>query len=180
MTQPIAEQAPRKKTWLVVVFVIAGIFGFILLIGVPLAIFGVRKYLIEAKTSEGRNVVTALAQGIARCHSAEAAGRFTLPPSARPVPRDLASVQGMRYQSAPADWQDEAYSCARFQLTDPQYFQYQWVRTSPNHGIVRALADLNGDADPEIQLEAEVTCADGAACTVGQLREGSKVDVQGG
>jgi hypothetical protein len=175
MTQPVAEQAPRKKTWLIVVLVIVGFLGLVALIGIPLAIFGVRKYIIQAKRAEGRNAIAVLAQGIARCPSAQG-GRFALPPTSRPVPPQLASVSGMKYQSAPADWQDEAYVCSGFRLADPQFFQYQWVRTSPTRGTVRATADLDGNADPDIQLEQEVSCADGATCTVGQLREQTKFD----
>src|SRR5579859_1390576 len=173
MTQPVTDQVPRKKkTWLIVVIVIAGACGFLFLIGIPLAIFGVRKYLISAKSAEGRNAVGVLAQGIARCPSATA-GRPTLPQTAHAVPANLASVQGMKYQSEPAEWQDEAYTCANFRISDPQYFQYQWVRTSPTQGTVRALADLDGNGEPDFDLEQDVTCANGGACTVGPLRDKS-------
>jgi hypothetical protein len=168
MTQPVTDQPPRKRTWLIVVLVIAGLGGCFFLVGIPLAIYGVRKYLIQAKTAEGRNAITVLAQGIARCPSA--GGRAALPPTARAVPSDLASVRGMKYQSAPGEWQDEAYTCAHFRISDPQYFQYRWVRTSPTQGTVHADADLDGNAEPDIQLEQDVTCTDGATCTVGPQR----------
>src|SRR5262245_47176451 len=105
MTQPTAEQTPRKRTWLVVVLVLAGACGLFLFIAVPLAIYGVRKYLIQAKAAEGRNAVTALAQGIAKCQPAvQVAGRSALPPTAQPVPRELTAIQGMKYQSVPGEW----------------------------------------------------------------------------
>jgi hypothetical protein len=73
----------------------------------------------------------------------------------------------MKYQSAPDDWDDAAYTCGHFRLADPQYFQYQWVRTSATRGFVRAAADLNGDATPDFTFEQEVTCAETGSCTVG-------------
>jgi hypothetical protein len=121
----------------------------------------VRKYLIEAKTTEGRTAIAALASGIAQCTTGA-----TLPPTSRAVPPSLESVRGMKYQSVPAEWQEQAYACARFRLADPQYFQYQWVRIAPTVGAVRALADLDGDGVPDVSLEQKVSCSGPGVCAV--------------
>ena len=162
--EPAAPPQRRfVQTWVIVASTVGGFVLFFVVLS-PFAIYGLRQHLIGAKRAEANDVSARLAQAIAKCTSASGGA---LPPTARPVPPSLASVRGMKYQSAPGDWQDEAYACARFQLATPQYFQYQWVRTSPRRGVVRALADLDGDATPELKVEREVTCEDAATCAIG-------------
>src|SRR5262245_44375662 len=63
--------APPKKSSapLILIIVFAAVFLILPVVGVisALAIYGVRKYIVNAKQAEGRAAVTMLAQGIARC-----------------------------------------------------------------------------------------------------------------
>jgi hypothetical protein len=151
---------------------LAALGGLVILfpVATALAIYGLRKYLLSAKQAEARHASAQLASSISQCAS-RAPGRRVLPPTARAVPASLERVRGMKYQSAPGEWNDEAYTCGHFSLSDPQYFQYQWVRTSPTLGVVRAMADLDGDGQPEFRLEQEVICVENGSCTVGPLVE---------
>ena len=132
-----------------------------------LAIYGVRRYLVQAKTAEARAATTQLARGMVAC--AEASG--ALPRTSAPVPPDV--PRGAKYQSAPADWTDPAFACAHFSMMSPQYFRYQWVATSGTSATARAEGDLNATGKTATTVEVDVECTRGAtlSCTVGPLRE---------
>src|SRR6185436_2037460 len=134
----------KKGHWWV--WLLAALGGLVILfpVATALAIYGVRKYLIQAKQAEARAAFAQLATSISRCAS-QTPGRRDLPPTAHAIPPSLESVRGMKYQSAPAEWEEEAYACGHFVLVEPQYFQYQWVRTTATRGLVRSMADLDGD-----------------------------------
>jgi type IV pilus assembly protein PilA len=153
-----------QRTLMIVLIAVIGVPFVIAMVGVmtALAIYGVRKYVVNAKRSEGQTVAAELARGIARC----ATQRGHLPPSSAPVPADLAQVRGMKYQSAPRDWTDEAFACAGFAPTDPQYYQYQWVKQSDSSGVVQAIADLDGDGEADREHQVGVACEHGQ-CSVG-------------
>jgi hypothetical protein len=170
MTQGQPDARPKRGSWWIWLLVALGGLVFLVPMFAALAIYGVRKYLIQAKQAEARMASATLAAAISKCPS-RTPGRSVLPPTSRAVPPSLASVSGMKYQSATADWQDEAYVCANFRISDPQYFQYQWLRTSPTRGVVRSVCDLNGDGEPDFTFEQEVTCTETGMCTVGPLVE---------
>lgn len=136
-----------------------------------------RKYVEHAKTSEGRVGVMMLARGMIDCASSErveavGAAATGLPATSKSVPGSLAEVAAKRYLSSPADWNDPAFRCAHFSMTEPQYFQYQWVSSGPRAGVARAVADLNGDGTPDSVLEVDVACGEGGAdCKAGPVRE---------
>ncbi len=167
---PMPSAPPRSgaPTWLIVVAIV-GVVG-LALIGVlaSLAIYGVRRYIWQAQLAEGRNNVTVFAQGVTHCF----AESERLPETSPRVPADLALIAAKKYQSAPDDWSHETFRCAEFSLREPQYFQYQWVLAEGTQaGNVVAIADLNGDGDPEVRLELDVDCS-GEACQLGQtMRE---------
>lgn len=106
--------------------------------------------LVEARVS-----VTELAWGISIC--AERAGK--LPPSTSTVPRDIERVQGQMYQTALAEWNEEAFKCADFHLARPQFFQYTW-RSNPDQrsGLVLAEADYDGDKIIDHKVQLQVRC----------------------
>lgn len=140
---PQQVTSPRNSglsTWLIVLIV--GICLIVPGIGVfsALAIHGVRRYVYAAKTSEAKATIGALVRDVARCREAQGG---QLPPSSRAVPS--APPAGKKVQTSPADWNDETFKCAGFQLTDPQYYQYQWVLEDPYQGYAEARGDLDGD-----------------------------------
>jgi type IV pilus assembly protein PilA len=169
-----APAAPRKRfPWWILLLAAVPVLLAILGMFAALAIYGVRKYITNAKAAEGRHVVVELAKGLSRCASAaDPEGRLHgLPPTAGPVPRDPADVSGRKYQSAPADWSEEAYDCAGFTLSTPQYFQYQWERLSPTEGRVVAVADFSGRGTTELRFQLQLSCAETGACVLGSLEE---------
>jgi type IV pilus assembly protein PilA len=133
-----------------------------------LAIYGVRKYIANAKTAEARNSLGQLSKDASAAYAREGmpgdvltlgstvgfSNRLCGPSTAIPATMDI--VQGKKFQSSPADWntgnQDSGWSCLKFSMQDPQYYQYQYLTSTS--GIVtadggtfhaRALGDLNGD-----------------------------------
>jgi hypothetical protein len=158
---------------LLIVLAIIGAFALLaLLVLVPLAMFGVKKYLTNAKMGEGRANVGLLGKAISRC-AAEIDPVTNkprgLPETSLSVPATLADVKGVKYQSAPGEWGDPAFVCAGFQVAGPQYFQYRWVKRSATSGAARAIADLDGDGAADGAFELPVTCTSSGACSVGTL-----------
>jgi hypothetical protein len=146
----------QNKTAVIAVVIIGGLV-FLFAIVTPLTIYGVKRYLTNAKSAEGKSVVMELATGIARCGSASG-----LPESTRPVPAALSDASGTKYHSKPSDWSDPTFRCASFARTAPQYFQYQWQRLDPSSGVARARADFDRDGIAETGFDVEVRCAGGA------------------
>jgi type IV pilus assembly protein PilA len=150
---PYYAPPPRSGLpgWLIAVFVVLGaivVFGGIL--GV-LAIYGVRKYIANAKTAEARNSVGMIAK------EAEAAferDRRLCPSASRTVPVSVVNVSGKKYLSSAADWQVDAgrhagFACLGFSLAMPQYYMYSYKAhgtNQPGDGFeASAVGDLNGD-----------------------------------
>lgn len=161
----MGEAVKKGLPWWVWVLIVLGASVPVLGVFSAMAIYGVRKYVISAKTAEAQHVVPTLASAIARCASSG------LPASSQAVPSMVPSAA--KYMSAPTDWSSqEAFRCASFSLTQPQYFSYQWVLESPSRGSVVALADLDGDGTVEVRFEQTVECAGASGCTPGPLRGG--------
>jgi len=112
-----------------------------------LAIYGVRRYLASAKTSEAKNTVGAIARGAAGAYeretvAAEIVGEGTSSQTANhalcatapnPVPAAFNNVQGKKYQPNSAAGQDfEAgdaligWKCLKFSINSPIYYQYHY------------------------------------------------------
>jgi len=153
------------------VIVLAIVFAVVLpVLGVlsALAIYGVKKYLTNAKRSEGEANITSLSGGIVLCATElDPATKKPrgLPATSLGVPATLADVKGTEYQSSAAEWGDPAFSCARFRLLGPQYFQYRWVKRSATNGSAFAVADLDGDGTADGAFEVAITCSPAGACT---------------
>jgi type IV pilus assembly protein PilA len=130
-----------------------------------LAIYGVRKYVMNAKTAEARtgigriskDAVTAFAKpkmagtvldltdssasSVAMCGQADSE-----------VPADLAQIQGKKYQSSPNEWngsQSIGWQCLMFTMEDPQFYQYMYTADGSNAAgdtfTAIAVGDLDGD-----------------------------------
>lgn len=135
-----------------------------------LAVYGVRKYITNAKTAEARNSLGQMAKDAVTAFEGERMAATVLAPSAStaivramcasassPVPAAAASIAGQKYQSSAVDWAPAAdvaanagFPCLKFEITAPQYFMYSYAATgtlSANGDTFTATAngDLNGD-----------------------------------
>jgi len=144
-----------------------------------LAIYGVRKYLLNSKTAEVRNAVGQMAKDAKAAYEREsmksdilAGGKSAdvsnnlCTDASKTVPAAADSIKGKKYQSAATDWTvDEGtfgkgFACLRFSMSDPQYYMYDYKGTSGATGKFTAAGygDLNGDsATSSFTLAGEVT-----------------------
>jgi len=131
-----------------------------------LAIYGVRKYLTNAKSAEARTAVGRMAKdassaferelmagGAIPIGEARAIGRSLCPESSK-VPATLDLVKASKYQSSVTEWgNDPGWACLRFSMQEPQYFQYTYSvpgSLTAQGGSFSAIAngDLDGDGNP--------------------------------
>jgi type IV pilus assembly protein PilA len=142
----------------------------VVIIGVlaVLAIYGVRKYIANAKTAEARNSLGQIANDAAAAVEREkgtapvlATGtdsslmRDFCSSAANTVPAggSASAPKAQKYQSSAAEWNAgspiEGWQCLRFSLEEPQYYEYEYSsgNTGAASGFFSAIAhgDLNGD-----------------------------------
>jgi type IV pilus assembly protein PilA len=134
-----------------------------------LAIYGVRKYLANAKTAEARTAIGRMAKDASSAWDREsmASGPIPLggsaqiarqlcPDETNLVPAAIASVGGQKYQSSPAEWKTAGWACLRFSMDGPQYFQYEYDATATSFSAI-AHGDLNGNSvESEFRLTGAV------------------------
>lgn len=122
-----------------------------------LGVYGTRKYIANAKTAESRNALGQIAKDAVAAYEREdfsgtvpaggsvVADRHLCPSAERPVPASVASISGKKYQSAASEWSgDRGWSCLKFEMMAPQYYQYNYAST-PSAFTATAKGDLNGD-----------------------------------
>jgi type IV pilus assembly protein PilA len=134
-----------------------------------LAIYGVRKYIANAKTAEARNALGQIAKDAATHYEKEGMSPTVLAQGTSTavlralcggtvgdaVPAAIGSVKGMKYQSSVNDWnstmiESMGWYCLKFVIDQPQYYEYTYV-SSGTSGVAldtfqaTANGDLNGD-----------------------------------
>lgn len=130
-----------------------------------LAIYGVRKYLANAKTAEATNTLGQIGKSQAGVFEQESMAGTVLAPGGTagfsrslclgnegPIPATT-KIQGQKYQSAVSDWNagcgaNTGFCCLKFSMDQPQYYAYSWTGVmSGVQGAFTAQAngDLNGD-----------------------------------
>lgn len=167
-----------------------------------LAIYGVTKYLRTAKSAEARNSLGGISRAAVAAYERETVASEVVPEgqkssasnhalcnnTANPVPQDIANVKGVKYQPNSAEGQDyqtgdslAGWKCLRFQITSPQYYQYNYVRGASQIAKGAAASTANGfeawakgdvDADDTLALFAatgEVNTATGSVRASSQL-----------
>lgn len=132
-----------------------------------LAIFGVKKYVLNSKTAEARNALGQISKDGASAWSREImAGSVmadeavrgstnVLCTSSAPVPATKTMIDGQKYQASTATGVDynagdqfTGWMCLHFSMEGPQYFQYQYTAASDNTSFAAvAIGNLDGDAD---------------------------------
>jgi type IV pilus assembly protein PilA len=142
-----------------------------------LAIYGVTKYMTNAKTAEARTALgriskdaaaayerEQMAAGVMNPGSTATIGRTLCPSAEDSVPDSQAKIKGMKYQSRPADWSDDAgWACLRFSMQGPQYFMYNYS-VSGSSFVASAQGDLDGDDSlSEFSISGQTQVVDGEA-----------------
>jgi type IV pilus assembly protein PilA len=139
-----------------------------------LAIYGVRKYIANAKTAEAKNSLgqigkdsqtafekETLSGSVLTAGSSTAISRALCTTAGQPVPNGILSVKGQKYQSSQAnnaDWNFDAanagvgYACLKFGMAAPQYYMYTYTAGASTSFTAVANGDLNGDGNTSIFL----------------------------
>ena len=137
-----------------------------------LAVYGVRKYIANAKTAEaknslgqmGKDAVTAFegermaAAVLTEAQSTSILRSMCATGTAPSVPGTLTNIDAKKYQSSKADWSNGAdvtanagFPCLKFEMTAPQYYQYTYTAsgasTDGNSFTAVAKGNLNGDTN---------------------------------
>ena len=157
-----------------------------------LAIYGVRKYIANAKTAEARNSLGQMGKDASSAYAREGMAGTVLALGATAdisnrlcsaagatIPAASTSIQGKKYQSSPAEWAVDSatlhtgFACLKFSMTDPQYFMYSYDSngTGNTSGYFNAIAngDLNGDTTLSTFIVAgkiQSGASGGLECTV--------------
>jgi type IV pilus assembly protein PilA len=157
MNAPPPPVAPPKKgmpTWLLVLICTVGAGAILVPILAVLAVYGVRKYIANAKTAEARVNVVAIAKDAVAAYDP---GTHFCASARASVPSSASMIRGTKYQSAPADWGSSAdgaihagFPCLGFSLAQPQYYQYAYTSPSPDHDRFEAAAHGDLDADGKV------------------------------
>jgi type IV pilus assembly protein PilA len=129
-----------------------------------LAIYGVRKYIANAKSAEARNSLGQIAKDSATAVEREKGSTAIVAVGAQStimrafcssatatVPTTVPVAQ--KYQSQISDWNagagDTGWQCLKFSLEEPQYYMYGYTSSATNaaSGNFNAVAngDLNGN-----------------------------------
>ncbi len=131
-----------------------------------LAVYGVRKYIANAKTAEARQALGRMSKDATSAYESErisatilaegaatAVTRSLCDKAAASVPAAIGGVQGKKYNSAASEWQSgqatsvaaaTGWACLRFEIASPQYFMYNYTATMPDANMT---AVANGDLD---------------------------------
>lgn len=129
-----------------------------------LSVYGVSKYLANAKTAEAKTSlgnIGKLAQAayeketttsaVMREGTDTALVRDLCASAGAAVPASPAAISGKKYQSTYDDWNESGsnrgFLCLKFAMTAPQYYQYNYVAATGPTGSYTATAtgDLNGN-----------------------------------
>lgn len=135
-----------------------------------LAVYGVRKYIANAKTAEARNSLGQIGKDAVSAYEGERmSGAVMAEGASTAVLRAIcqtgsagtgipaAPPQAAKYQSSKADWSPAndvasnlGWPCLKYEMTAPQYYSYKYgsdsaAGTTGTSFSSTAMGDLNGD-----------------------------------
>ena len=141
-----------------------------------LAVYGVQRYIANAKTAEAKNAVGEISRdALARYEGETMSGSMLTGGSTTGVLRDLcpsASAKvpsfvpkATKYQSTNADWNADdravprrGFACLHFEMSQPQYYSYNYTAVSLTSFTAAAEGDLDGDGVTSLfHLDGAVT-----------------------
>lgn len=136
-----------------------------------LAVYGVRKYIANAKTAEAKNSLGQIGKDAVTAYEGEKMAATVLTTgtstgilremcakSSATVPSSKVGIEGKKYQSNRLDWSNATdvpinagFPCLKFEMTAPQYYMYDYqapagaLGTEASIFTATANGDLNGD-----------------------------------
>jgi hypothetical protein len=140
----------------------------VVLVGAPLVLLGAAlvigtfskygqgNFTRAARIVEARGRAYELAAGIARCMNHE--GRAELPESAPPVPEKPPRALEVDAKKAAQLFSRDVFKCAAFHPRGEVHIQIEWRREEPNHGVVIARLDDDGDGNADFEATSRVAC----------------------
>jgi type IV pilus assembly protein PilA len=149
----LTKMKNKRGFTLVELMIVVAIIGVL----AALAIYGVRKYLANAKTAEARTAVGRIAKDASSAWDRESMSVSIIPlgstagishalcPQGNAVPGTPPAAA--KYQTKPSDWIG-GWACLRFSMDGPQYFSYSYTSVADTSFAAVANGDLNGDGNP--------------------------------
>jgi len=138
-----------------------------------LAVYGVRKYIANAKTAEAKNSLGQMGKDAVSAFEGEKMLSSVLTTnSSTAILRDVCltgtttkvpstAPPAKKYQSQKLDWSNAAdvstnkgFPCLRFEMTAPQYYMYGYAGTTAAGFTASAEGDLNGDTTTSLFSQA--------------------------